>query len=101
MGKSSKTARRATKSAAKPTPATPTTPPATPTTPAASAAAATAKAKAKSKAAGHSAATPAAPVTREQIAQRAYEIWLSKGRPTGLDQQNWHEAEMELHRVRR
>ena len=38
----------------------------------------------------------AAAVTREQIAQRAYEIWLAKGQPAGLDEQNWREAEMEL-----
>ncbi len=34
--------------------------------------------------------------THEQIAQRAYEIWLRKGRPVGLDVQNWKEAELEL-----
>ena len=34
--------------------------------------------------------------TREQIAQRAYEIWLAKGQPAGMDNQNWQEAEREL-----
>lgn len=28
-----------------------------------------------------------------QIAAKAYEIWLAKGRPTGQDEQNWREAE--------
>lgn len=37
----------------------------------------------------------AAPST-EQISKRAYEIWLSKGRPLGQDTQNWLEAEAEL-----
>ncbi|MCC6683374.1 MAG: DUF2934 domain-containing protein [Phycisphaeraceae bacterium] len=36
--------------------------------------------------------------THEQIAQRAYEIWLRKGRPVGLDEQNWKDAELELSR---
>ena len=35
-------------------------------------------------------------LTHEQIAKRAYEIWLAKGRPLGLDDQNWAEAEAEL-----
>ncbi len=38
-------------------------------------------------------------VTQDQIAQRAYEIWLNKGQPSGLDQENWLEAEQELARA--
>ena len=37
-------------------------------------------------------------ITHDQIAQRAYEIWLAKGRPPGQEEQNWHEAEAELKR---
>jgi hypothetical protein len=35
-------------------------------------------------------------LSHDQIAQRAYEIWLAKGRPMGQDEQNWREAEMSL-----
>ena len=35
-------------------------------------------------------------ITHDQIAQRAYEIWLAKGRPPGQEQRNWYEAEAEL-----
>jgi hypothetical protein len=35
-------------------------------------------------------------VTRDQIAKRAYEIWVAKGRPAGQDLQNWQQAEREL-----
>lgn len=35
-------------------------------------------------------------ITHDQIAQRAYEIWLAKGRPRGQEQRNWYEAEAEL-----
>ena len=34
--------------------------------------------------------------THEQIAGRAYEIWLRKGRPSDQDKENWVEAESEL-----
>ena len=34
--------------------------------------------------------------THEEIAARAYEIWLRKGRPQGQDIQNWNEAIREL-----
>lgn len=44
---------------------------------------------------GHTAcATP----NYEQIAQRAYEIWVAKGRPQGQDIENWKQAEVELTR---
>ena len=36
------------------------------------------------------------PPRHDQIAKRAYEIWIAKGRPIGLDEQNWDEAEREL-----
>lgn len=35
-------------------------------------------------------------ITHDQIARRAYEIWLARGRPLGQEQQNWYEAEAEL-----
>ena len=34
--------------------------------------------------------------THEEIAARAYAIWLRKGRPQGQDAQNWNEATCEL-----
>ena len=44
-------------------------------------------------------ASPKPTVTRDQIAKRAYEIWVAKGRPHGKDLENWQQAEREL-RVR-
>ena len=35
-------------------------------------------------------------LSQDQIAQRAYEIWDSKGRPYGLDQEIWFEAKRQL-----
>ena len=32
----------------------------------------------------------------DQVAQRAYEIWVAKGRPMGQDEQCWYEAEQDL-----
>lgn len=32
-------------------------------------------------------------VTHDQIARKAYEIWVAKGRPVGQEEQNWREAE--------
>jgi hypothetical protein len=44
------------------------------------------------------ATTPAAAdPTHEQIATRAYEIWLQNGCQEGQDIQNWLEAESQLH----
>ena len=34
--------------------------------------------------------------SHDQIAERAYELWLRKGRPQGQDAQNWDEARREL-----
>jgi hypothetical protein len=34
--------------------------------------------------------------THEQIAKRAYEIWVARGRPHGKDAENWRQAEREL-----
>lgn len=34
--------------------------------------------------------------TYDQIARRAYEIWIAKGQPTGQDEINWREAERDL-----
>jgi hypothetical protein len=36
--------------------------------------------------------------TQEQIAKRAYEKWVKRGRPQGTHQQDWYEAEMEIKR---
>ena len=41
---------------------------------------------------GSTCATP----TYEQIAQKAFEIWVAKGRPQGRDVENWKQAEAEL-----
>jgi hypothetical protein len=35
-------------------------------------------------------------LTHDQIAQRAHDIWLQRGRPDGEDKQNWYEAEAQL-----
>ena len=35
-------------------------------------------------------------LTHDQIAKRAYEIWVAKGRPQGKDLENWQQAEREL-----
>ena len=35
-------------------------------------------------------------LSHERIAQRAYLIWLSKGRPVGRDMEHWLEAERQL-----
>jgi hypothetical protein len=42
------------------------------------------------------AATKTAKITREQIAQRAHEIWVKNGCKHGQDEQNWLEAERQL-----
>jgi len=35
-------------------------------------------------------------VTSEQIAQRAYDLWLEQGQPIGRDLEHWLEAERQL-----
>jgi len=35
-------------------------------------------------------------ITREQIAQRAHEIWVKRGCKPGEDERNWLEAEKQL-----
>lgn len=42
------------------------------------------------------AAPPDAVPTHEQIALKAYQIWEARGRPTGMDAQNWSDAEASL-----
>jgi hypothetical protein len=42
------------------------------------------------------AATKTVKITREQIAQRAHEIWVKNGCKHGQDEQNWLEAERQL-----
>lgn len=37
-----------------------------------------------------------AEVTRDAIAQLAFQKWQNRGRPTGQDQRDWFEAEREL-----
>ena len=39
---------------------------------------------------------PSTALTREAIAKRAYENWVSKGHPVGQDLQNWRDAEAQL-----
>lgn len=41
-------------------------------------------------------AKPVICITHDQIAQRAYEVWLAKGQPQGQDYQNWTQAERKL-----
>jgi hypothetical protein len=45
-------------------------------------------------------ASPAAPTSRiippEQIAVRAYEIWVARGKPAGTDREDWFEANRQL-----
>jgi DUF2934 family protein len=36
------------------------------------------------------------PLAQEQIASRAYQIWEERGRPEGMDRENWFEAERQL-----
>ena len=52
--------------------------------------------KRKGKAAPKPSAKPVVVLTHDQIAQKAYEIWLAKGKPHGQDQQNWDEAKASL-----
>lgn len=47
------------------------------------------------KAAGRSKRTPPAPTT-EQIAQRAYQLYLERGCVDGYAEQDWKQAEREL-----
>jgi hypothetical protein len=42
------------------------------------------------------AAKPASAPTAEQIARRAYELYLARGRANGSDVQDWIQAEREL-----
>lgn len=35
-------------------------------------------------------------ISRDQVAARAYQIWVEKGQPAGQDEINWQEAEKEL-----
>ncbi|MEM6259324.1 MAG: DUF2934 domain-containing protein [Planctomycetota bacterium] len=44
-------------------------------------------------------AKPVVVITHDQIAQKAYEIWMAKGCPDGQDEANWNEAKSELESV--
>jgi len=35
-------------------------------------------------------------LSHDEIARRAYDIWMQKGRPMGQDALTWHEAEQQL-----
>lgn len=35
-------------------------------------------------------------LNHDQIAQRAFAIWVARGKPLGQDQQNWSDAERQL-----
>jgi hypothetical protein len=37
------------------------------------------------------------PITEVDIAERAYEIWIRNGSPAGTAQEDWLEAERQLH----
>jgi DUF2934 family protein len=37
--------------------------------------------------------------SQAQVAQMAYEIWISTGKQAGRDQQNWFEAEWQLRQM--
>ena len=58
------------------------------------------KGKPKAKTAARQTGKPRQPVvvmpSHDEIAERAYEIWLSRGRPQGQDTQNWDEARRQL-----
>lgn len=62
--------------------------------PAKKAAPAKKKSAPKKKAPAKASKRPA--LTEDQIRQRAREIWLDSGRPSGQDEQNWLEAERQL-----
>jgi hypothetical protein len=53
------------------------------------------KAKSGKKKANKHAAKPIV-VTQDQIAKRAFELWMDRGQPAGQDQIIWHDAEREL-----
>ena len=55
--------------------------------------------KRKGKATAKPDAKPVVVLTHDQIAQKAYEIWLAKGKPHGQDQQNWDEAKAALEQI--
>jgi hypothetical protein len=42
------------------------------------------------------ATAPAPEPTYEEIAARAYDVWIAAGRPEGRDHENWMEAERQL-----
>jgi hypothetical protein len=57
----------------------------------------TPKPAASSTTSSTSAAVASCKPTHDQVAQRAKSIWQAKGCPPGQDQQNWLEAEKQLH----
>ncbi|MGA3185614.1 MAG: DUF2934 domain-containing protein [Bryobacteraceae bacterium] len=40
---------------------------------------------------------PAASISSQEIAERAHQIWIHKGRPANSAEEDWIEAERELH----
>lgn len=43
-------------------------------------------------------AIPAAETPVKQIAERAFHLWQKRGCPTGDDQRDWYQAELEVSR---
>jgi|GEM_PF-1947146 len=58
----------------------------------------TSQASGESSPAGRNGNTPEIQMTlnHDQIAQRAFAIWVARGKPMGQDQQNWADAERQL-----
>ena len=48
------------------------------------------------QAGGKSQTKPVVTLSHDEIANRAYMIWLAKGKPAGRDAENWQEAQREL-----
>lgn len=48
----------------------------------------------------HEAPDEPAPVSHEEIAERAHQLWMLKGYPPNSAEENWLEAERELHDAR-
>ena len=42
--------------------------------------------------------SPETVITNEEIAGRAYELWVERGQPIGTEYQDWFQAENELKR---
>jgi len=56
-------------------------------------------AAAKSRAATRKPAQASTQVTHDQIAKRAYEIWMEQGKPAGTEHENWCQAKDQLSKI--